>query len=173
MQDRLQALEKTMQRLRNATDLERSKLLEEHFKGDISNCETINNSNRYALHVNEQNTQTCAAGDDELANILDETTVTKNGQLDFFGPTSHYHVLQEKDARAVRQISVGRETDVVRNSLTIRGMPTCAPATRPRGDLRFVLSPEIPELLVNELLDVYWCWPHHFHLVLCRKLFMS
>lgn len=175
MQDRLEALEKTMQRLKNATELERSKLLEDYFRGDIANCETINRSNRYALHVNEGNPQTCAAVDDEIADILDETTVTKNGQLDFFGPTSHYHVLQEKNVQAVRQISVSKKTDIVHNSLTIRGMPigVCAPATHPRGDLRSALSPEISELLVNELLDVYWCWPHHFHLVLCRNLFMS
>ncbi|KAL7906621.1 fungal-specific transcription factor domain-containing protein [Trichoderma velutinum] len=174
MQDRMESLETTLQRLRNATDLERSKLLEEYFKSDTTNLETSNVSSRYTLAVAEQSTEASTAGDDELANVLDETIVTKNGQIDFFGPTSHYHVQQEKGVRASSRLSVSRETDILCGSLTIRGMPTaaCAPVTRTRGDLRSALSPEIPESILNELLDVYWCWPHHFHLVLCRKIFM-
>ncbi|KAJ4858036.1 fungal specific transcription factor domain-containing protein [Trichoderma breve] len=174
MQERLEALEKTLQRLRNATDLERSKLLEEHFNSDITSHENTNVSGHNALPVVERNTEVCTSADDDLANLLDETTVTKNGQIDFFGPTSHYHVQREKGVRIPSRLSVSRETDILYSSLTIRGMPNaaCAPATRPRDDLRSALSPEIPEPLVDELLDVYWCWPHHFHLVLCRKIFM-
>lgn len=34
------------------------------------------------------------------------------------------------------------------------------------------LNSDVDSQLCNELLETYWCWPHHLHLVLCRKIFM-
>jgi hypothetical protein len=35
-----------------------------------------------------------------------------------------------------------------------------------------VLS-EIPSEFLDHLLDAYWCWAHHLHLVLNKRLFLS
>jgi hypothetical protein len=39
-------------------------------------------------------------------------------------------------------------------------------------DIKSYLDIDISSEICNELLEIYWCWPHNIHFVLSRKIFM-
>lgn len=50
--------------------------------------------------------------------------------------------------------------------------PSPSLSTSAQTDIGTYLNSDVDSQLCNELLETYWCWPHHLHLVLCRKIFM-
>ena len=189
MQNRLDACESLLQRLRLANDGERTRLLEDHF--DNPGGEKVGKRKRpnNCTNVVEQENNspiTEGSSDNELVEVFNETSVDDHGRICFYGTTSLFHLQPDKNAKPAplaveaqdNGLTLGSEAfsyDAVsqwENSLTF-DTPSPSLSTGAQPDIATFLNVNVDSKLCLELLETYWCWPHHLHLVLCRKLFMS
>ena len=168
--------------MRGANDAERLRMLEEQFTSDT------NGAHQRPVNSQEQrenSPQSEATSENDLTELLNETSVDEDGRICFYGTTSLFHlqpdqsVLSGQQAGEVSEASVVMTDDAVsgdripqwRNSLAF-DTPSPALSTSVQTDLGTFLNTDVDSELCNELLETYWCWPHHLHLVLCRKIFM-
>ncbi|MCJ1306057.1 hypothetical protein MMC08_008875 [Hypocenomyce scalaris] len=182
LQSRVNACETLIERLRGANDAERLRMLEEQFTSDT------NGAHQRPVNSQEQrenSPQSEATSENDLTELLNETSVDEDGRICFYGTTSLFHlqpdqsVLSGQQAGEVSEASVVMTDDAVsgdripqwRNSLAF-DTPSPALSTSVQTDLGTFLNTDVDSELCNELLETYWCWPHHLHLVLCRKIFM-
>jgi hypothetical protein len=167
-----------MSNLRSSSSTERLRLLEEYFGGG-SDMQS-NHSNRIDEHI-EGSPQSENSARDGLADVLEQTSVDQDGRICFYGTTSLFHLCPTDPALYSRcqasikadttdaALSEGREPQLTaqhQNSLRFSTDSLL-------NDYTILSSPVVPHnQLYDELLETYWCWPHHLHLVLCRKTFM-
>ena len=112
LQARVDTCESLLKRLHVASEQERSRLLEEHVNGSgdkngigkrkrISNAEERQDSNP-ATEV--------SSSENELTEILNETSVDEDGRICFYGTTSSFHLQPDKVLRS----QLGERPDTVR-----------------------------------------------------------
>ncbi|RFU73437.1 nitrogen assimilation transcription factor nira [Trichoderma arundinaceum] len=96
--------------------------------------------------------------DIEANDLQEETSIGIDGQVYFYGRTSLYHIDPQKSPR-----------DEARDD----GSLAYGSNTRPeeQNEMAAFLA-EISPVLLHELLATYWCWPHHLHCVLVKKVFL-
>lgn len=109
---------------------------------------------------------------------LDETSVGVDGRVCFYGKTSHYHVDLCEDDRDENEITGNTGSGEPQNNIQRKSTPSTIYATPDqnlvarRAAIPELLS-EITPTVLDHLLDAYWCWAHHLHLVLNKGLFLS
>lgn len=160
--------------------MQRAAILNEHFKLPSSPTEAVDNCDRAVPP--EQSLQ----GDvdaDGTTGPLDETSVDEQGRICFYGSTSHFHV----EPQSAESPGTARVPALPRAALQSDGESPSAGSTLNYSGitasaglgsstdsvLLSVIGSEITAEFVDELLEVYWCWPHHLHRVLCRRIFIS
>lgn len=185
LQNQVKAAESLINELRAASDVERLRILDDHFTKD--KALKVRRMSSTEGHL-EGSPSSEISVEDELTELLHETSVDEDGRICFYGSTSSLHV-QPDQAAFIRQQpaeapSIGCVDDSGTNSwfqapdkprtesLSSLSPPLTTNTTAPVDHIASVLNDEITLELFNELMEIYWCWPHHLHLVLCRKLFM-
>ncbi|KAI0414669.1 fungal-specific transcription factor domain-containing protein [Xylaria grammica] len=154
LQHQLKAYQERFEQLRAAKDAERDALLAKPVTtGPLQGCSTSDSSPPHVV-------DSAAHGSDEDSSSLqEETSIGTDGQLCFYGSTSLYHISPSDGHRGSTLYSNGRET----------GEPH---ARLEQQDAMTAFLGEIPSSLLDNLLDTYWCWPHHLHCVLIKKIFI-
>jgi len=181
LQDRLKTSEILIDRLRIASEEDRLRILDEHFSSNMSyktkRATTIEEHQR-------ESPQSEISAEDEVTELLNETSVGEDSRICFYGRTSLYHLQPEKSALSYSQSgSMPGSIMVFSNDLASwktaqkqdsASLSAASPAfsASAQTDVASIVGSDISQELFNELLEVYWCWPHHLHLVLCRKIFM-
>ncbi|KAJ9605150.1 hypothetical protein H2200_010540 [Cladophialophora chaetospira] len=107
----------------------------------------------------------------------DEASVGMDGRVEFYGKTSHYHV-DPREEDGGEDMLPGNMEPVERQpthqhlsiASTIYTTPDVSLTAEPAGPPQ-VLS-ELTSEFLDHLLDAYWCWAQHLHLVLNRRLFL-
>lgn len=114
--------------------------------------------------------------EEEVTELLNETSVDEEGRICFYGKTSLYHFQPEEasftfrpDGPEVLIGSVSHECGIPKDNAYTS---TVSSDLNHQSKLESIINSDVTQGLVNELLDTYWCFPHHLHLVLCRKIFM-
>ena len=196
LQNRLETCESLLNRLRIANDEERSRLLEDHFTGNAADKSGkrkrpgggIDGTTNTGLHDDHSPGGTdvaASSSDNELVEVFNETSVDDHGRICFYGTTSLFHVQPDVNPRGPtlpqdagdHALSLQTEPfsyDAISqwdNNLSL-DTPSPAMSVGTRTDIGTYLNVDVDSQLCQELLDTYWCWPHHLHLVLCRKIFM-
>lgn len=174
LQDRLKTSEAILERLRNASEAERSQLLDEHFNSIRTHPKPPRASDINS-GAQRDSPQSDVSAEDGVAELLNEATVGEDGRICFYGRTSLYHLQPEQTVLVYRpggglSEAIPYQSIIRRESINSLAAPSPAPSQQ--TDLGSIITAEISQELVDELLDVYWCWPHHLHLVLCRKIFI-
>ncbi|KKA16332.1 hypothetical protein T310_10066 [Rasamsonia emersonii CBS 393.64] len=177
LQDRLKMFETILERLRTASPEERLRLLDEHFSKEATASSKPPRASNLNTRQQKESPRSEVSTEDEVTELLNETSVGEDGRICFYGRTSLYH-LQPEQITLTRRPS-GSEIVVetrpygpATRKESIYSLAAPSPALSQQSELGSIINSQISQELVNELLDVYWCWPHHLHLVLCRKLFM-
>lgn len=162
-----------MDRLECVSDVERLRILEEHFDQDT-------NRKRREPAIPEgpmsDSPPSDAPSDEEM--VANETSVDLDGRICFYGSTSLYHY--KPDQSTVSRVQPpGQLPDSI-----FASPPDATPTSRlldsPNDffkpveppDIKSYLNTNVSSEVCNELLETYWCWPHNIHFVLCRKIFM-
>ena len=158
LQHRLKAYQERFEQLQNARDSEREALLaqpvvETDLRGGKARApsappDEMNDGEGSFMMSTDNN------------GVVEETSIRSDGQVHFYGKTSLYHI----DSGEIRP---GESTTSPSGSVLLD------PESRhvEREEMRLYLS-EIDPQVLRELMDTYWCWPHHLHLVLCKKVFL-
>lgn len=166
-----------LERLRTASPEERLRLLDEHFSKEATAPTKPPRASNIDTRRQKESPRSEVSTEDEVTELLNETSVGEDGRICFYGRTSLYH-LQPEQITLTRRPSGSKilvETRPHGPNLrkeSIYSLASPSPALSQQSELGSIINSEISQELVNELLDVYWCWPHHLHLVLCRKIFM-
>ncbi|KAI8957733.1 hypothetical protein F5Y11DRAFT_352216 [Daldinia sp. FL1419] len=163
LQNELQAYKNRIEELRRVKDKDRDALLDEPIR-------TINpNEGRSRAFRSTPELQNLQQVDNATTDGTDDTTemasVGTDGRVNFYGKTSLYHI----DPKHFEENSptTSHEDDAGNYSRGIAATPSMFEL----HDTASLLV-EIPHGLLNHLLDTYWCYPHHFHCVLCKPLFL-
>jgi hypothetical protein len=181
LQNRIKSVEALLERLRVAGDAERLQILEAYFRdGGVGN----RNAADMTSIQQETSPQSDISVEDDLAELFNETSVDEYGRLCFYGSTSLFHVQLDSDAldpntrmgttpAAIVPSGLGAwETDQQGHSCGTSIIPGKKMSDIAETDVEAALGTEYGSRIREELLETYWCWPHHLHLVLSRKLFM-
>ncbi|KAI2634815.1 fungal-specific transcription factor domain-containing protein [Hypomontagnella submonticulosa] len=162
LQNQLQAYKSRIEELRQVKDEDRDALLNE----PISTVNPNEGQSRAFRGPPElfspqiENVATESANDAaELA------SVGTDGRVCFYGRTSLYHI----DPKNFEEDSPTTSHDAGIDDYC-HGMANM-PSILELHDTASLLA-EIPLGLLNDLLDTYWCYPHHLHCVLCKALFL-
>ncbi|OAP62261.1 hypothetical protein AYL99_04464 [Fonsecaea erecta] len=179
LEKRLKAFEERFERLRQSSNVdERDALIHEPFedvrperaRAPSAPMAGLEKQQNEAQEPETQSSPSPAAQNEPP----DETSIGVDGRICFYGKTSHYHVDPQDDGTGEDLLPEGDEQQVLN-----LGVSTASTVyTTPELNL-FVDAPALPQLLSeisNELLDhfldAYWCWSHHLHLVLNKRLFL-
>ncbi|KAI0975088.1 fungal-specific transcription factor domain-containing protein [Xylaria arbuscula] len=154
LQQQLKAYQERFEQLRAAKDTERDALLTKPvttgpLQGSSASDFSPSHTSDSAAH----------GSDEDSSSLQDETSIGTDGQLCFYGSTSLYHISPSDGHQGNAPYSNGRET----------GEPH---ARLEQQDAMAAFLGEIPSSLLHGLLDTYWCWPHHLHCVLVKKIFI-
>ncbi|KAJ3555317.1 hypothetical protein NPX13_g10378 [Xylaria arbuscula] len=154
LQHQLKAYQKRFEQLRAAKDSERDTLLAKPVTTDPpQGCSTSDLSPPHGAGSAAHDS------DEDSSSLQEETSIGTDGQLCFYGSTSLYHISPSDGHRG--------------NTLYDNGPDTGEPDVRlERQDAMTAFLGEIPSSLLYNLLDTYWCWPHHLHCVLIKKIFI-
>ena len=166
LENELLAYRKRFEDLREATPSERETLLSQPIipKGShddngrgTSPCDTTLAATDAPSHEEH-------LSDTETELVPEEIAVGSGGHLNFYGRTSLYYT----DTAS----QVQRSDDDTQGST--RHASTTLSLSEVTGNQALITSSfgDITPSLRNELLDVYWCWPHHLHCVLSKKVFI-
>lgn len=184
LQDRISSLEALLDSLRGSNDTERLNILNDHFeqsKDDVRNVimDGVNNGHQRASSQAERSIE------DDRTQLLQETSVDEHGRVCFYGSTSLFHMKPGPDVllreEALRKSStsvqsttspVSCDSELELQSAPLPQNPTAPLSTHSKIDGEMSYNADYALSVCRELLETYWCWPHHLHLVLCRKLFM-
>jgi hypothetical protein len=174
-----------MSELRAASDVERLRILDDHFSKDKT-LKVRRMSSTDGGHL-EGSPSSEISVEDELTELLHETSVDEDGRICFYGSTSNLH-LEPDHAAFIRQhtgevpsiaraedtgtISWQQAPDKPHTESLSSLSPSTTAATVSVDHIASVIDNHITLEIFHELMEIYWCWPHHLHLVLCRKLFM-
>lgn len=184
----MNACESLLDRLRTASATERLKILDEHFSNDTSvKRKRSTNPDEQLQQQQEESPRSDESAEEELTELLNETSVDEEGRIVFYGTTSLFHLQPDQTAISRTQapqepsdtilVVAGETAPPLERTLqwqTTLNLNTPSPSlsTSAQTDFGTYLNADVNSELCNELLETYWCWPHHLHLVLCRKIFM-
>lgn len=160
LQNSVKASESLLNSLRDANDVDRLRLLEEYFSGNLIS------ERRPSTTISEQHKDSPDSDnsvENDLTELLNETSVGEDGRICFYGKTSLYHL--QPDQVPLSRPQAGEIPDTFYT-------PSPPFSISAQADVVLSVDVDITPDLCNELLEMYWCWPHHLHLVLCRKVFM-
>lgn len=173
--------ESLLSNLRSANDAARLQILADYF----SNSEIPEREKSPQLRDPENDTpQSEESTIDELNELLSETSVDEEGRICFYGATSLFHLQPDQAKIFSTELLETAEPNLLnvnetlqwerpvqwQNNRTLRTSRPLLSATT-QSDFGTFLSPDVSSSLCNELLEIYWAWPHHLHRVLSRKLF--
>ncbi|KAE9376450.1 hypothetical protein N431DRAFT_479708 [Stipitochalara longipes BDJ] len=186
-QDRIASLDSLIERLRAAEESQRLRILEEHFNQEVEHPRPAHRrrpegTNEHSLEASPPSDTSL---DDDLSQLLKETSIDESGRVCFYGSTSFYHVeaglnsLPPQDTLDNSITSTQSvhspepwESEVVSQNTSLP-QPLSGPlSTTPEFGNGQTFNEEYHTATCQDLLATYWCWPHHLHLVLCRNLFM-
>lgn len=112
LQARVDTCESLLKCLHIASEEERSRLLEEHFSG--SGDRSGNGKRKRVSNTEDRQdrsaTTEVSSSENELTEILNETSVDEDGRICFYGTTSSFHLQPDKVLRS----QVGERPDTVR-----------------------------------------------------------
>lgn len=183
----MNACESLLDRLRTASPTERLQILDEHFSNDTSVKRKRSTNPDEQQQQQEESPRSDESAEEDLTELLNETSVDEEGRIVFYGTTSLFHL--QPDQTAISRTQAPREPpdtillvaggtapplDRTLQWQTTLSLNTPSPSlsTSAQTDFGTYLNADVNSELCNELLETYWCWPHHLHLVLCRKIFM-
>lgn len=181
LQSRVDKCENILNQMRISDDRDLRRLLDEHFSGnDEKNTKRKRGST--AAGQQEESPVTDGSSDNELTEILNETSVDEDGRICFYGTTSLFHLQPDQTSKRIGEqaesalvlsndLAPWERTFQWQNNLSL-DTPSPSISTSAQTDIGTYLNVDVDSQLCNELLDIYWCWPHHLHLVLCRRIFM-
>jgi hypothetical protein len=154
-------------RLRQSDDVNRLRILSQYFDSPDIVGQFQERTIPKATPPGDQETS-------DSSDIFEEITLDGGGNLCFYGATSLYHwtlgpedQVSPSNSRITIGVSAGPQPPEARS---IPSLLSCNMLSSPRmviGDV------DINSSLLHTLLDTYWCFPHHLHLVLSRRLFMG
>lgn len=104
---------------------------------------------------------------DSVDDTIETASVGADGRVCFYGKTSLYH-MDTKDHSVDDHTIAEYQTGAEEQSPNITSI---SPSYFRCHDTSALLT-EISPTLLNDLLDTYWCYPHHLHCVLCKPLFL-
>ncbi|KAI1804792.1 fungal-specific transcription factor domain-containing protein [Daldinia bambusicola] len=165
LQNELQAYKNRIEELRRVKDEDRDALLNEPIR-------TINpNEGRSRTFRSPPDLQSYQQLDSVHVENTDDTiemaSVGTDGRVNFYGKTSLYHI----DPKHFEEHSPTSTSSYGDSTGTHIHDMAAIPSIFELHDITLLLA-EIPHELMNDLLDTYWCYPHHFHCVLCKPLFL-
>lgn len=150
--------------------MNRLRILEEYFgsSGDVNQINQFEEQNTPIVKAAQPSERETGESND----ILEEITLDGCGHLCFYGATSLYHwkIDLEDQSTSNSQNRIGMSTGPEKSEARFFSDP-------PRYDIFSSSGNVIGDLNITasqlwSLLDTYWCFPHHLHLVLCRQVFM-
>ncbi|KAI1126604.1 fungal-specific transcription factor domain-containing protein [Nemania abortiva] len=154
LQRQLKAYQERFERLRGAKDAERDTLLAEPITADQP--QEFCASDRSPPQVRDSTAQW---SDGEPTSLQEETSIGTDGKVCFYGSTSLYHVTPSEEHRGDTPNGKDQQAGEARVRLE-------------QQDEMTVFLSEISPSLLDDLLSTYWCWPHHLHCVLVKKIFI-
>ncbi|EXJ76086.1 uncharacterized protein A1O5_00594 [Cladophialophora psammophila CBS 110553] len=101
-----------------------------------------------------------------------ETSIGADGRICFYGKTSHYHVDPQDDGKREDLLPEGDEQQALNMGVSTASAIYTTPELHLFVDAVPQLLSEISAELLDHFLDAYWCWSHHLHLVLNKRLFL-
>ncbi|EXJ83061.1 hypothetical protein A1O1_06679 [Capronia coronata CBS 617.96] len=170
--------------LQQATESERDNILQEAIASEAFTAK----KHRFIDAEQVRRTETSPPdtpvheGHDERSNFqqdetMDETSLGADGGVVFYGETSLYHIEPRGDGTEDQGETMPNRSDQgevleqqASTTATTYSMPESILSDQQESLSSFLA--DIPPDLLTELLNVYWCWPHHLHCVLCKKLFL-
>jgi hypothetical protein len=168
LQHQLKAYQERFEQLRKVRDDERDVLLSKPIsagtlRGGKARA-SISDLGSIEQHL-ESETNNAISTPAEIDGIPEETSIGADGQVYFYGATSLYRV----DPQPPSQDGAQNSTD----SVSPWSGANQDPDSRhdERNEMRAFIN-EIAPAHLQELLEAYWCWPHHLHCVLCKRLFL-
>ncbi|KAI0110762.1 fungal-specific transcription factor domain-containing protein [Nemania sp. FL0031] len=153
LQRQLKAYQERFEQLRGAKDAERDALLAEPIV--VDQLQELCTSGPSPPQVRDPTTQW---SDGEPASLQDETSIGTDGKVCFYGSTSLYHVAPSEEHRG--------------DTPNGKGQQAGEDARLEQQDEMAAFLGEISSSLLDDLLSTYWCWPHHLHCVLVKKIFI-
>ncbi|KAJ5805294.1 hypothetical protein N7474_011181 [Penicillium riverlandense] len=158
LQDRLKSQEAILKQLHDAaTNEEKSQLLEEYFNNSNASYKPRRASQANS-HMNSHqdradpraaaNVEVDDSSEDEVTELLNETTVGEDGRIYFYGRTSHYHLHPAQiceSGAAERGLS-----EAIRYRSAIHKDPS--PGTSPQTDWGSIFTTDISQELVSDLI---------------------
>ncbi|KAI1077022.1 fungal-specific transcription factor domain-containing protein [Whalleya microplaca] len=163
LQNQLQAYKTRIEDLRRVKDKDRDSLLNEPIS-TIGPNEGRSRAFRYPPESSSLQQMENAATED-TDDAAEMASVGADGRVCFYGKTSLYHV--DPSGFDADSPTTSHEADIgdgTNGTIDISSMS--------RFHDTVSLLAEIPSILLNDLLDTYWCYPHHLHCVLCKVLFL-
>lgn len=104
---------------------------------------------------------------DSTDDTIETASVGADGRVCFYGKTSLYHIASKDHCTD--------DTNVPEYQTSTEDQSPDITSISPsyfRCHNTAALLAEISPALLNDLLDTYWCYPHHLHCVLCKPLFI-
>ncbi|KAI0855810.1 fungal-specific transcription factor domain-containing protein [Xylaria cubensis] len=154
LQHQLKAYQERFEQLRAAKDAERDTLLAKPITIDQTQGLSTNGSS--PPHIGDP---TVPWSDEESTSLQEETSIGTDGQVCFYGSTSLYHIAPSDGHQDKTSFKSDRQAGETH-------------ARREQQDVMTSFLAEIPPSLLDDLLKTYWCWPHHLHCVLVKKIFL-
>ncbi|OTB17020.1 hypothetical protein K445DRAFT_365650 [Daldinia sp. EC12] len=164
LQNELQAYKNRIDELRRVKDEDRDALLNEPIR-TINPNEGRSRAFRSPLDLQSHQQQADSVTVENTDDAAEMASVGTDGRVNFYGKTSLYHIDPKHFEENSPTSSHGDSTGNYIHDMA--GMPSMLELL----DIASLLA-EIPHGLLNHLLDTYWCYPHHFHCVLCKPLFL-
>ncbi|KAI1100861.1 fungal-specific transcription factor domain-containing protein [Jackrogersella minutella] len=163
LQNQLQAYKDRFEELRRVMDEERDALLNEPID-TVSPNEGRSRAFRSAPEVRDPRRIESATKED-ATDAAEMASVGTDGRVCFYGKTSLYHIDPKSfEADSPETIHDANFEDSNRSMAYMSSIPES-------HDTASLLA-ETPASLLNHLFDTYWTYPHHFHCVLCKPLFI-
>ncbi|KAJ5604433.1 hypothetical protein N7510_009587 [Penicillium lagena] len=159
LQDRLKSQEAILKQLHDAaTNEEKSQLLEKYFSNSnaLSKPRRASQANpNGSFHRDGADAQAAAnvevddSSEDEVTELLNETTVGEDGRIYFYGRTSHYHL---QPAQICESGAAERElSEAIRYRSAIHKDPSPG-GTSPQTDWGSIFTTDISQELVSDLI---------------------
>ncbi|RYC59790.1 hypothetical protein CHU98_g6413 [Xylaria longipes] len=148
------AYQERFEQLRAAKDAERDALLAKPITTGQS--PGLSTSGSSPPHVSDS---IAPWSDEESTSLQEETSIGTDGQVCFYGSTSLYHIAPSDGHQGKTPCRSDRQAGETRAKLEQQNAMTA-------------FLGETPSSLLDDLLNTYWCWPHHLHCVLVKKIFL-
>ena len=171
LENQLQIYKNQFEQLRRAASNQRLALLEDFMSNEAPVADQQRSLSDMTTELGDEtqnrSPESLAGDPNGTIEEPEETSVGMDGEICFYGKTSLYHVEPRED---------GNEPTQHDRAATERNQPAVSyssPAFSVGHDFTVAsVRSEVSPQTFNDLVTVYWCLPHHLHLVLCKPLFL-